>query len=43
VQDAEVAIQLSPEWPKGYLRSGHALAALGKTEESEAAFAKMKS
>lgn len=42
LDDANQAIQLSPDWSKGYLRKGHALAALGQKAESEAAFAKMK-
>eukprot|EP00026_Physarum_polycephalum_P008334 Phypoly_transcript_08416.p1 GENE.Phypoly_transcript_08416~~Phypoly_transcript_08416.p1 ORF type:complete len:424 (+),score=82.50 Phypoly_transcript_08416:245-1516(+) len=38
--DAESAINLAPSWPKGYLRKGATLEAMGKTEEAKACYEK---
>eukprot|EP00914_Ancora_sagittata_P033537 GHVO01067610.1.p1 GENE.GHVO01067610.1~~GHVO01067610.1.p1 ORF type:complete len:624 (+),score=59.61 GHVO01067610.1:89-1960(+) len=38
LKDAEKAINLSPEWPKGYFRKGRALAGLKLYAEAEQAF-----
>ncbi|KAH9513489.1 LON peptidase N-terminal domain and RING finger protein 3 [Bulinus truncatus] len=36
--DAEVVIQILPQWPKGYFRKGFAMYGLGKYEEAALAF-----
>ncbi|XP_013785671.2 uncharacterized protein LOC106469705 [Limulus polyphemus] len=41
LSDAEVAISLSPQWPKGYFRKGRALSGLKKYVEAEEAFEKV--
>ncbi|XP_076472899.1 uncharacterized protein LOC143302208 isoform X2 [Babylonia areolata] len=38
LKDAEKAIKLSKDWPKGYFRKGRALAGLGKFSEAEESF-----
>jgi len=38
--DAENAINLAPSWPKGYLRKGATLEAMGKTNEAKASYDK---
>jgi len=38
LRDAEKAISLAPDWPKGYFRKGRALAGLEKYVEAEQAF-----
>merc|ERR1719265_870973 len=40
VSDATKAIEISPEWPKGYFRRGQALKALNQFEEALSAFRK---
>jgi len=40
--DAESTIVMAPEWPKGYMRKGAILAAMGRNEESDAAYEIMK-
>lgn len=38
VSDADMAIQLSPQWAKGYARKGSALVLLGRYEDAHKAF-----
>ncbi|KAL8578467.1 hypothetical protein ACOMHN_028739 [Nucella lapillus] len=38
LKDAEKAVKLSKDWPKGYFRKGRALAGLGKFSEAEESF-----
>lgn len=41
LQDADVAISLAPDWPKGYFRRGRALAGLKFYSDAESSFAQV--
>ncbi|KAJ7390396.1 hypothetical protein OS493_025650 [Desmophyllum pertusum] len=41
LQDADVAISLAPDWPKGYFRRGRALAGLKLYSDAESSFAQV--
>eukprot|EP01133_Synstelium_polycarpum_P015502 gene15502-18413_t len=41
LKSAEMSIQLSPSWPRGYLRKAQALEHLGRTDEAKVAMDKM--
>ncbi|XP_020908980.1 uncharacterized protein LOC110246938 isoform X2 [Exaiptasia diaphana] len=41
LQDADIAISLAPDWPKGYFRRGRALAGIKLFADSEMAFAQV--
>ncbi|KAF2350094.1 RNA recognition motif domain [Trinorchestia longiramus] len=41
LNDADKAIQLSPDWPKGHFRRGRALCGLGLLTEAEEAFSRV--